>query len=175
MNCSEYEKMKMIVNNTFPVTLKEDTVDFLTYLNNNSIEFERLSGYWKNQFYWMAKYNNGCVCYILLNGKDDEKQFSPLTIWTDDSLSATYEKAYISEDLKKSAWKNIDYCVHCGSCSGGRYRIIFGKGFDNVCRCQMRFTNPDEQEFETIKELIKIRKSMIESVNNNEKTDNENP
>lgn len=163
MNCSEYEKMKMTVNNTFPVMLKDATVDFLTYLNNNSVEFERLLGYWKNQFYWMAKYNNECVCYILLNGTGDESQFSPLTIWMDDSLSDTYENAYISENLKKSAWKNVDYCVHCGSCSGGRYRIIFGKGFDNVCRCQMRFTNPGKQEFETVRELIKIRKHGIEN------------
>lgn len=162
MKC-EKDILAEIVNDTFPLLLKQQTLDFLAYLNHHSMKFERLFGYWRNQFYWQVSYDGESICYILLNGTGDEAQFAPLTIWMDDSLSDTYENAYISENLKKSAWKNIDYCVHCGSCSGGRYRIIFGKGFDSVCRCQMKFTNPDEQEFETIRELIKIRKHSIES------------
>lgn len=163
MNCNEYEKMKKIVNNTFPVELKDNTIDLLTYLNKNSIRLERLFGYWKNQYYWMAKYDDECICYILLNGSGDEKQFSPLTIWTDDSGSECYSVGGLNNEMKQLAHNHVDYCVHCGSCSGGRYRIIFGKGFDNVCRTQMRFTNPDNQEFLTIKELIKIRKQMIQN------------
>lgn len=99
----------------------------------------------------------------MINGTGYENRFAPLTIWTDDSLSDTYENAQIRENLRENAWRNIDYCVHCGSCNGGRHRIVFGKGFDNVCRTQMRFTNPDKQEFETIKELIRIRKQSIKN------------
>lgn len=99
----------------------------------------------------------------MINGTGYENRFAPLTIWTDDSLFDTYENAQIRENLRENAWRNIDYCVHCGSCSGGRHRIVFGKGFDNVCRTQMRFTNPDKQEFETIKELIRIRKQSIKN------------
>lgn len=158
---SEYEKMKTIVNDTFPLSLRENTLNFLTYLNENSIEFERLSGYWKNQLYWMAKYNNECICYILLNGKGDEKQFFPLTIWTDDSGSDWYSFCELSEKMKKLAHENVDYCVHCGSCSGGQEKIIFGKNFTNICKTVMRFTNPEKPVFDLIKILIEARKRDI--------------
>lgn len=159
----EYEVLTRIVKDTFSLPLRLQTLDFLSYLNDNSMEFKRLEGYWKNQFYWQVNYNNKCVCYILINGTGDESQFAPLTIWTNDSGSDVYEKALLRDELKESAWKNVDFCVHCGSCSGGRYRMLFGKGFDNVCRTEMRFTNPDKQEFEAVKELVKIRKLNIEN------------
>jgi len=99
----------------------------------------------------------------LLNGTGDEKQFSPLTVWTDDSGSKWYENCRLNDELLELAWKNVDYCVHCGSCSGGTQKTVLGKEFDNVCRTVLRFINPDEQEFRVIKELIKLRKYDIEN------------
>ena len=159
---NEYEKMTKLVRETFPIELKRNTLDFLLFLNSNKIVFERILGYWKNQFYWAVKYNNEYVCYILLNGVGDESQFSPLTIWTEDSGSAWYENYPLSDALKCCAWKNVDYCVHCGSCEGGTQKNIFGRKFDNVCRTTMRFTNPNQQTFNLIKELICARKCNIE-------------
>lgn len=86
MNC-KYEILANIVSNTFPPELRDNTIDFFTYLNDNSIKFERIFGYWKNQFYWQVNYKNQSICYILINGTGYEKRFAPLTIWTDDSLS----------------------------------------------------------------------------------------
>lgn len=162
MEFTEYEKIRMTVEETFPCYLKENTLDFLSFLNRNSMCFERILGYWKNQFYWIIKHNNECVCYILLNGIGDEKQFAPLTIWSDDSNSNWYEDYQLSNEMKNCAWENVDYCVHCGSCGGGTRKIIFGKAFTNVCTTAMRFTNPNQQTFAVIKELVRARKYDIE-------------
>ena len=110
-NDSEYEKIIKIVCETFPHDLKEKALYFVSYLNSNSLTFERLLGYWKSQCYYSVKYENESVCYILLNGTGDEQQFAPLTIWSDDSGSNWYEHYPLSDDLKKTAWDNVDYCV----------------------------------------------------------------
>ena len=151
------ENILQIVNDTFPLGLKENTLNFISYLNSNSLTFERLLGYWENQHYYLVKYKNESVCYILVNGSGDEKQFAPLTIWSDDSGSNWYENYPLSNDLKKIAWDNVDYCVHCGSCAGGTQKTIFGKQFENVCRTTFRFTNPSTEEFTVIKELVYAR------------------
>ena len=49
---NEYEKMTELVRETFPIELKKNTLDFLLFLNSNQTVFERIFGYWKNQFYW---------------------------------------------------------------------------------------------------------------------------
>lgn len=155
------ETMRNMVCDTFCGELRESTLDFFNFLNDDSMKFERLSGYWKDQFYWMVKYKERCLCYILINGTGDEKQFAPLTIWSDDSGSDWYKNYPLSDKLKESAIKNIDYCVHCGSCSGGIRKTIFKEQFDNVCKTTFRFTNPTPIEFELIKELIAARKMDI--------------
>lgn len=158
---NEYESILKTVNDSFPLELKESTLDFISYLNSNSLTFERLSGYWKNQYYYLITYKNESVYYILLNGTGDEQQFAPLTIWSDDSNSNWYENYLLNSDLKKIAWDNVDYCVHCGSCAGGTQKIIFGKQFENVCRTTFRFTNPNTEEFTLIKELVNARLDNI--------------
>ena len=141
-----------IVIGTFPSELKENTMNFIDFLNDNLMHFERIFGYWKNQHYYCVKYKNECVCYILFNGTDDEKEFVPLTIWSDDSGSEWYKDRKLNENMEKIAVRHIDYCVHCGSCSGGKSKIIFGKKYENVCRTTFRFINPSLSDFEVIKE-----------------------
>lgn len=160
---NEYQNIIKLINHTFTGEIKEYTLDFLEYLNGRSMIFERLYGYWKNQYYYAVKYNNKIVCFILINGVDDEAQFSPITIWTDDSGCDTYENVYVRGNLKRLAWEHIDYCVHCGSCPGGTQKMIFGKLFDNVCRTSMRFINPDKEEFVLIKKVVSIRKEYIDN------------
>lgn len=165
---NEYKSVLKIVNDTFPLDLKENTLDFISYLNYNSLTFERLLGYWKNQHYYSVKYKNESVCYVLLNGTGDEKQFAPITIWSDDSGSNWYEHYPLSNDLKKISLDNVDYCVHCGSCTGGTQKIIFGEQFVNVCRTTFKFTNPNQKEFELIEKLTDIRIEDIKERNQHE-------
>lgn len=154
---NEIDIITNIINETFPMHLKHNSLDFITHLSDNRVNFKRLSGYWENQLYWQVNCKNDCVCYILLNGNGDEKQFAPFTVWTDDSSSNRYENYSIKDEFREAAWRNVDYCVHCGSCSGGTQKTIFGKKFDNVCRTSMRFTNPDLKEFEALKEILTLR------------------
>lgn len=158
---NEFESITKIVSNTFSSGLKESILDFLSYLNSDSLTFERLSGYWENQFYYSVKYNNESVCYILLNGTGDEQQFAPLTIWSDDSGSDWFKNYPLDNKFEEIAWENVDFCVNCGSCSGGTKKIVFGKEFNNICRTTFRFTNPNVEEFKIIKILINAR---IESI-----------
>lgn len=159
---NEYDKIIKIIDDTFSYSLKVSTLDFFSYLYSNSMKAERILGYWKNQFYWVIKYKNEIICYILINGTGNESQFAPITIWSDDSGSNWYENLLLDEEIKNIVWKNIDYCVHCGSCLGGTKKILLGKEFNNVCRTAIRFTNPDNYEFGVIKELIKARMQDIE-------------
>ena len=68
----------------------------------------------------------------------------------------------IDEKLKLTAWEHVDLCGKCGSCAGGRKKIIFGKQFDNVCGCTFRFDNPDEKDLAALKKIVKIRIKEID-------------
>ncbi len=141
---------------------QKKTLDFVVFLCLNEMEFIRGDGYWSNQFYWMIKFKEQYVCFILINGTGAEEKFTPLTIWSDDSNSNWYANSPLEQRLKEIAWNNVDSCGHCGSCSGGRQKIIFGKAFDNVCRTTFRFVNPDVQTLVCVKQLVVIRKNDIE-------------
>ncbi|MPN12237.1 hypothetical protein SDC9_159549 [bioreactor metagenome] len=125
------------------------------------MSFEREKRYWENQLYWMIKYKDEYVCFILINGTGAEEKFAPLTIWSDDSNSDWYADSLLDEHLKVIVWKNVDFCEHCGSCDGGRQKIIFDKVFDNVCLTTFRFINPDGEVFECIKKLLEVKKDYI--------------
>lgn len=161
MTNNEYKNISKLIIETFAADYKECALDFISFLNSQSMTFERLYGYWKNQYYYVVEYQDECVFYILINGTGEEAAFAPLTIWTDDSCHNCYEHFSLCEDLKRTAWIHIDNCVHCGSCSGGTAKEIFGRKFNNVCRTSMRFINPDKNELVLIKELAEIRKDNI--------------
>ena len=62
---------------------------------------------------------------------------------------------------KKIALKHVDTCGNCGSCGGGKPKVIFGKKFDRVCGCTFRVDNPDEKELLFLKKMADIRKNEI--------------
>ncbi|MDE6020020.1 MAG: hypothetical protein K2H01_03340 [Ruminococcus sp.] len=140
-------------------TLALDFIDFLLY---NEMSFEKVGGYWKNQQYFCVKYRNEFVCYILLNGKDDEAEFHPLTVWSDDSNSNWYCYANLDDNTKSIVIKHIDICENCGACAGGTKKQILGKQYNNICRTTFRFVNPNIAELECIKKLVLLRKIDID-------------
>lgn len=149
------------VNAISDTAVKDIALDFVSFLMDNNMEFERVGGYWKNQSYWYVKYHDEYVCYILVNATDDEKRFAPLTVWTDDSNLHWYSECNLQDNVKNTAVGHIDICEKCGACGGGCAKIIFGKQYDNVCRTTFRFINPDSEELECLKELILLRKNDI--------------
>lgn len=135
---------------------------FVNYLENNHITFYRdTCDCWKDKIYYWAKLGDKCVCFIAINDPDEEE--NRWTVWSDDMDSEWFERCPASEEIKKSAWKHIDYCGKCGSCGGGRHKTIFGKEFDNICGCTFRIDNPDSDDLLFLKKMTEIRIMEIQS------------
>jgi hypothetical protein len=134
-------------------------LDFVEYLKDNEMEFVKDNGYWKDKIYYLIKYYTKCVCYIAI--KDPDEKDNHWTIWSDDMSSNWLEEVPLEKRIKDTAWKYIDFCGNCGSCGGGRRKVIFGKEFDNVCGCTFRIDNPDSDALLFMKKMVQIRKNEI--------------
>ena len=65
------------------------------------------------------------------------------------------------EEIKELAWKHVDLCGNCCSCSGGTRKVIFGKEFEKVCGCTFRIDNPNSGDLKFMKIMVQIRKKEI--------------
>lgn len=142
---------------------QKSALEFTEFLRANGMLLIRGKGYWKDKLYWMVKYKDQYVCFILINGSGTEEKFAPWTIWSDDSNSDCFADFPLNEHTKEIAWKNIDICGNCSGCDnpGGSRKMIFGKEFNNVCRTAMRFINPDAEVLDCVKKIVEIRKNDI--------------
>ncbi len=144
-------------------------LDFAAYLQTYDVTLERGSDYWSDKRYWMIKYKDKYICFVLLNGHDaDVHKDEPegWTVWLDDAdsrQSRWYENAPLDDELKEIAWRNVDHCANCGSCSGGTRKTIFGKEFHNICGTTFRFGNPNAADIECAKKLAVLRIKDIEA------------
>lgn len=134
-------------------------LDFVDYLKNNEMEFVKDNGFWKDKIYYIIKYNTKCVCFIAI--KDPDEKDNNWTVWSDDMVSISMKDYPIEKGLKEMAWKHIDGCCNCGSCGGGRHKVIFGKEFDKVCGCTFRIDNPNSEDLQFMKMMVEIRKNEI--------------
>lgn len=100
-----------------------------------------------------VKRNEECVCFIAIKAPDDPYHFC--TVWPDDCKA--YEDSSVAGEIKKFAWSHIDYCGNCGSCGGGKQKVIFGKTFENVCSCTFRVDNAQTRDLPFLKKIIDIR------------------
>ena len=140
----------------------ETALDFVHFLKNQNCEFIKDNGYWKNKIYYLIKLKDKFVCFIAI--KDPDEPHNNWTVWSDDMSS---DFLAMQEDdilLRQSAWKHVDLCGKCGSCGGGRKKIIFGKTFDNVCGCTFRFDNPDTDDLAALKKIVEIRLKEIDKM-----------
>ncbi len=55
-----------------------------------------------------------------------------------------------------------DECDHCGSCDGGKTKVIFGKKFDAVCGCTFRVDNPQISDLPLVEYMIEV---MVRQIN----------
>ena len=130
---------------------KTVALEFVTFLRNNNIEFYKDNGpCWKDKIYYWLKYDENCVAFIVINNPDEPENL--WTVWSDDS--AVFKNDIIDEEIKNIAWNHVDFCGHCGSCSGGKKKIIFGKEFDGVCGCTFRVDNPKRSDLPFLKKMI---------------------
>lgn len=159
------QKIENFIGEVLTRDTQKNASDFFAYLMESEVQFERGKGYWADKLYWMIKYKNEYVCFVLINGGEDKTEPDGWVIWSDDSGSAWFEdSSLLDEHTKEIAWKHIDICGNCGGCKnpGGSHKTIFGKGFDNVCITTMRFDNPDTGTVECVKKLVELRKKDIQ-------------
>lgn len=135
---------------------QEIALDFVAYLENNGLTFYKdNSDCWKNKIYYWCKYNNDCVCFISIKDPDEPQNF--WTVWSDDIKSEWFNKYDVDDEIKELAWKHIDHCGNCGSCRGGRRKVIFGREFKAVCGCTFRVDNLSIEDLSFLKKIIEIR------------------
>lgn len=135
-------------------------LDFIKYLEENGMIFFRDDhGYWRDKIYYWIKFNNECVCFIAIKNPDEPENH--WTVWSDDMKSDELKHSSVSEEIREAAWNHIDFCGRCGSCGGGRSRVIFDKEFKNVCGCTFRVDNPQNKDLPFLKEMAEIRKRDI--------------
>lgn len=135
---------------------QEIALDFVAYLENNGLTFYKdNSDCWKNKIYYWCKYNNDCVCFISIKDPDEPQNF--WTVWSDDIKSEWFNKYDVDDEIKELACKHIDHCGNCGSCRGGRRKVIFGREFKAVCGCTFRVDNLSIEDLNFLKKIIEIR------------------
>lgn len=67
----------------------------------------------------------------------------------------------MEEEIKNIGWKYVDLCGNCGSCGGGKNKIVFGKSFERVCGCTFRVDNPKAGDLPFLKKMVDLRKNDI--------------
>ena len=134
---------------------------FVEYLRKNKFKFYRDEcDCWKDKIYFWVKYKDECVCFIAINDPDEPN--NRWTVWSNDISSEYLNDNSLDDNLKQSAINNVDECGHCGSCGGGKSKVIFGKKFDAVCGCTFRFDNPQLNDLPFIEYMIEATVRQIE-------------
>ncbi len=139
---------------------QEVAMEFVGFLKDNNLRFYKDCGsYWKDKIYYWVKREEDCVCFIAIKNPDEE--CNHWTVWSADMHSEWFDKEAVSDKVKESAWKYVDHCKSCGSCDGGRRKVIFGKAFDDVCGCTFRIDNPKQEDLFFLKKMVEIRMKVL--------------
>ena len=139
----------------------ENALGFTAFLRANKMQFVRGKGYWQDKLYFLVKYKNDFVCFILIGAEYPGEAPDRWIIWADNSGSNCFEDFPLDERMKEIAWANVDTCGSCGYCGGGTRKTLFGKAFDRVCITPMSFLNPDAETMGFVKKMVAIRKNDI--------------
>lgn len=133
-------------------------LEFVAFLRSSNIEFYKDNdSCWKDKIYYWLKFKNECVAFIAI--KDPDEPENLWTVWSDDSKA--FETDIIDDKIKNTAWKHIDFCGHCGSCGGGKRKVVFGKEFSEVCGCTFRIDNPQLNDLPFLKKMVELCKLHI--------------
>lgn len=101
------------------------------------------------------------MCFIAIKDPHEPNNF--WTVWSNDS--SAYEDASISDEIKNIGWQYVDHCGNCGSCDGGKEKVIFGKSFPQVCGCTFRIDNAAQETLPFLKAMVCLR---IRELQNND-------
>ncbi|MBQ8402712.1 MAG: hypothetical protein IJX14_12380 [Clostridia bacterium] len=148
------EKIETYIAEFLSGDMRQTALDFIAYLREMGLTFYRdTSPCWKDKIYYWVKCGDACVCFIAI--KDPDEPENHWTVWSDDSDA--YEDASVAEELRETGWRYVDHCGNCGSCGGGKQKVIFGKKFDGVCGCTFRIDNAGTGELLFLKTMTALR------------------
>lgn len=137
---------------------RKTAIDIVNHLSSYNLTFYKdNSDCWKDKVYYHVKYGSECICFIAI--KDCDEPNNLWTIWSDSS--SAYEDSSVSDEIKNVGWKYVDYCGNCGSCGGGKTKVIFGKSFKRVCGCTFRIDNATQKDLQFLKMMIDLRMKEI--------------
>lgn len=149
----EEMKIKDYIQKELSLDDQKIALNFVDWLENKNLNFYKdNSDCWKNKTYYHIKFKDKCICFISI--KDSDEPNNMWTIWSDNSK--VFENADIDDEIKRVAYQHIDYCCNCGSCGGGKRKIIFGKNFDGVCSCTFRIDNPTVNDLPFLQKMIEL-------------------
>ena len=127
---------------------------FIEYLRANELTFYKdTCDCWKDKIYYWVKLGDKCVCFIAV--KDPDEPNNLWTVWSDDR--AAFGDASVSEEIKNVGWQYVDHCGNCGSCGGGKEKLIFGRIFPRVCGCTFRIDNATQKDLDFLKTMVDMR------------------
>ena len=142
------KQIEIYIEGNLTGEMKKTALELVEYLKANGLTFYKdTCECWKDKIYYWVKLGDECVCFIAI--KDPDEPDNLWTIWSDDS--SAYEDASIRDEIKNIGWKYVDYCGNCGSCGGGKEKIIFGQRFPRVCGCTFRIDNAMQEDLPFLK------------------------
>ena len=149
---------KKIIEDVISATLKNDSLknalDLMSWLRENKMNPAQSS-----KTTWKINYKDCVVCYFRFNFDANALRITPFI--------CEYEHDSLADSLKEIIWANAIREKNChGSCRCSyKLKTIFGRKNFYACAQAVTFTNPNIGEVECIKELVKMRKSVLHSGN----------
>ena len=128
------QEIERIIGEALKGEARKNALDFVAFLRENEMLLERGRGYWEDKLYWLIKYKNEYVCFMLIDGSGEKVEPGGWTVWFDDGESGCFGHFPLDEPMREIAWENVDFCGNCGGCNrgAGTCKMIFGKEFDSV-------------------------------------------
>ena len=142
------------INENLSGEAKQTALDFANFLESKQLTFYKdMCDCWKDKIYYWVKKNDSCVCFVAIMDPDEPDNL--WTVWSDDS--PFYADASISDEIKNIGWEYVDHCGNCGSCGGGKEKVIFGKTFPRVCGCTFRIDNAKQTDIPFLKTMVEMK------------------
>ncbi|MBE6936677.1 MAG: hypothetical protein E7458_09355 [Ruminococcaceae bacterium] len=134
-------------------------LQFAAYLEERGLRLSKdQSLFWREKQYYHVTYRDAFVCYLSIADPDD-----PDHAWTVYSVnSPSYASAEVTDAVRETGWRYVDFCRYCGSCGGGRPRTVFGRRFDEVCGCTFRVDDAGTAELPFLREMVRLRMEDID-------------
>ena len=115
---------------------------------------------WASMNSFNFNYRNKRVCYIRTGDNMDN-----LYLWIYTQYNKHFIEYFENKNMNDVIIKTMVLCHHCNICAPGKAFKLFGKEIKNVCsspsQVVLRLQNPNKEELEYAKELVKFRRDSI--------------